>query len=97
MCCPSTKVIKNDSKVFHLSEGYSIAVFSLYGEYVVRFFLPGGVFQPCDHGLDFFTSAYYMRIQAIDQGSSPVLSTCPLHTPSGCVWRREAHIKVDPW
>ena len=25
----------------------------LYGEYVVRFFLPGGVFLPCDHGLDF--------------------------------------------
>ena len=25
----------------------------LYGEYVVRFFLPDGVFLPCDHGLDF--------------------------------------------
>ena len=35
-----------------------IAVFSLYGEYVVRFFLPDGVFLPCDDGLDFFTSAY---------------------------------------
>ena len=30
-----------------------IAVFSLYGEYVVRSFLPNGVFLPCDHGLDF--------------------------------------------
>ena len=32
-----------------------IAVFSLYGEYVVvRFSLPDdGVFLPCDHGLDF--------------------------------------------
>ena len=30
----------------------TIAVF-LYGEYVVRFFLPNGVFLPCDHGLDF--------------------------------------------
>ena len=25
---------------------------ALYGEYVVRFFLPGGVLLPCDHGLD---------------------------------------------
>ena len=27
--------------------------FSLYGEYVVRSFLPNGVFLPCDQGLDF--------------------------------------------
>ena len=25
----------------------------LYGAYVVCFFLPDGVFLPCDHGLDF--------------------------------------------
>ena len=25
---------------------------SLYGEYIVRSFLPNGVFLPCDHGLD---------------------------------------------
>ena len=31
----------------------SIAAFCLYGEYVVRSFLPNGVFLPCDHGLDF--------------------------------------------
>ena len=32
----------------------TIAAFSLYGEYVVRPFLPNnGVFLPCDHGLDF--------------------------------------------
>ena len=30
-----------------------IAAFSLYGEYVVRSFLPNGVFLRCDHGLDF--------------------------------------------
>ena len=36
----------------------TIAVFSLYGECAVRFFLPDGVFLPCDHVLDFFTSAY---------------------------------------
>ena len=30
-----------------------IAVSCLNGEYVVRFFLPDGVFLPCDHGLDF--------------------------------------------
>ena len=32
--------------------------FSLYGEYVVRSFLPNGAFLPCHHGLDFFTSTY---------------------------------------
>ena len=32
---------------------FTIAVISLYGEYVVHFFLPGGIFLPCDHGLDF--------------------------------------------
>ena len=31
----------------------TIAAFSLYGEYVVRSFLPNDVFLPCDHGLDF--------------------------------------------
>ena len=31
----------------------TIAVFFLYGEYVVRFFLPDDDFLPCDHGLDF--------------------------------------------
>ena len=31
----------------------TISTFSLYGEYVVRSFLPNGVFLPCDHGLDF--------------------------------------------
>ena len=31
----------------------TIAVLSLYGVYVVRSFLPDGVFLPCDHGLDF--------------------------------------------
>ena len=36
--------------------------FSLYGEYVVRFSLPDGVFLPCDHGLDFFTSAYVVVV-----------------------------------
>ena len=30
----------------------TIAVLSLYGEYVARVSLPGGVFLPCDHGLD---------------------------------------------
>ena len=30
-----------------------IDVFSLYGEYAVRSFLPDGVFPPCDHGLNF--------------------------------------------
>ena len=30
----------------------TIAVFSLHGEYVVRAFLPDGVFLPCEYGLD---------------------------------------------
>ena len=47
---------KGNRKFWYLSETdtfCTIAVFSLYGEYVVRFFLPNGVFLPCDHGLDF--------------------------------------------
>ena len=32
---------------------YHFTVFSLYGEYVVRFPLPDGIFLPCDHGLDY--------------------------------------------
>ena len=37
-------------------------------EYVVRSILPDGVFLPCDHGLlGFLTSAYYVRIQSINQ------------------------------
>ena len=31
----------------------TFAVFSSYGEYAVRSFLPNGVFLPCDHGLDY--------------------------------------------
>ena len=31
----------------------TISAFSLYGEYVVRSFLPNGLFLTCDHGLDF--------------------------------------------
>ena len=42
----------------------TIAVFSLYGEYVVptlvRFSLPDCVFLSCDHRLDFFPSAQTM-------------------------------------
>ena len=36
----------------------TISVFSLYGEYVVRSFLPNGVFLACDHGLDFFKALH---------------------------------------
>ena len=42
----------------------TISAFTLYGEYVVRFFLPDGVFLSCDHELDFLTSAY-VRIQSL--------------------------------
>ena len=44
----------------------TISAFSLYGEYVVRSFLPNGFFLSCDQGLDFFTSTY-VRIQSINQ------------------------------
>ena len=42
----------------------TIAVFSLYGEYVVRSFLQDGVFLPCQPQARFLTSAY-VRIQSI--------------------------------
>ena len=42
--------------------GIIITLFSLYGEYVVRFFLPDGVFLPCDHGLDLDISLRYNSI-----------------------------------
>ena len=32
---------------------FTISAFSLYEEYIVRSFLPNGVFLPCDHCLDF--------------------------------------------
>ena len=32
---------------------YNISAFFFNGEYIVRSFLPNGVFLPCDHGLDF--------------------------------------------
>ena len=32
----------------------TVSAFSLYGEYVVRSFLPNGFILPCDHGLDFW-------------------------------------------
>ena len=42
-----------------------IAVFSFYREYVVCFPpLPGGVFLPCDHGLDYFGISLYLSIQS---------------------------------
>ena len=31
----------------------AISAFSLFGENVVRSFLPNDIFLPCDHGLDF--------------------------------------------
>ena len=46
----------------------TITVFSLYGEYVVRFFLPNGGFLPCDHGLDFLHNKHMREFnQSINQ------------------------------
>ena len=50
----------------------TISAFFLYREYVACSFLPNGVFQPCDHRLDFLfltSSAYYVRIQSINQNT----------------------------
>ena len=47
----------------------TIAVFSLNGEYVVRSFLPNGVFLPCEHGLAEFLTSAYVRIQSINKKS----------------------------
>ena len=38
--------------LFNFVSFLSFSVSSLYGECVVRVFLPDGVFLPCDHGLD---------------------------------------------
>ena len=35
------------------STSCTIAVFSMYGEYAVRSFLPNGIFLSCDYGLDY--------------------------------------------
>ena len=39
----------------------TIAIFSLYGEYVARFPLPTGVLVPCDHTLEFFEDGKHIR------------------------------------
>ena len=52
------------SEYFVLFYFCTIYAFSLYGEHVVRYFLPNGVYLLCDHGLDFFTLASE-RIQSI--------------------------------
>ena len=43
-----------------------ISAFFLYGEYVVRFLLPNGVFLPCDHGLDFLHQLIWEFNQSIN-------------------------------
>ena len=49
----------------------TIAAFSLYGEYVVRSFLPNDdVFLPSDHGLDFRHELCENSINSINQSIS---------------------------
>ena len=43
----------------------TIFAFSLYGEYVGRYFLPNGVFLPCDHGLDFLHQLAYVVVVVV--------------------------------
>ena len=40
----------------------TISAYSLFGEYVVRVFLPNGAFLPCDHGLDFWHQGRQTRL-----------------------------------
>ena len=48
---------------------YHLPFSLLSGEYVVRSFLPNGVFLPCDHGRIFYIS-FYVRIQSINQSKA---------------------------
>ena len=41
-------------------------IFSLYGECVVRFFLPGDILLPCDHGLRILHHFFFVKIQSIN-------------------------------
>ena len=54
---------------------YHIAVSSLYGEYVGRFFLPDGVFLPCCHGLNFLHQLCIGE-NSTDQSTSKSLQLC---------------------
>ena len=67
------------------------AVFPLYGEYVVRFFLPDDVFPPFDHGLDFFTSTY-VKIQSV-QSSMIFLVVCMV-THIARVWINRVRLPI---
>ena len=66
-------VFFGDVAFFSFSELFGIiTLFSLYGEYVVRSFLPNGVFLPCDQGLDFDTSLCdYSINRSISQSTVP--------------------------
>ena len=61
-------------------------------------FLPHGIFQPCDYGLDFFTSSY-VRIQSINQSHADleggIASTFNAHfMPLVGVGKRGAYLLV---
>ena len=47
----------------------TVSAFSLHGEYVVRSFLPNGVFLPCDHELDFFIFYISLCDNSINQST----------------------------
>ena len=57
-------------RLFRVLLYHYIAVFSLYGEYAVRSFLPGGVFLPRDHGLDFNISLCENSIDQTFEGGN---------------------------
>ena len=72
----------------------TIPDFSLYGEYIVRCFLPDGVFSTLCPRAGFFISAYYVRIQSINQnvflvlGASVIREKIPLVSPFECpAWK----------
>ena len=74
------------------SEFCTVAVFSLYREYVVRFPLPGGVFLPCDHWLDFL---HQLMRESTNQDNISTNQDKTVIDPQN-VWRGKLYHTVDP-
>ena len=67
--CPMEFLRGIFSRAFFQRYTFTMSAFSLNGEYFVRFFLPNGVFLPCDHGV-FFLLHLNVIIQSIKQSIS---------------------------
>ena len=62
-------------RLFFTSISCTVVVSYLYGEYVVRFFLPNGVSLPCDHGLG-FEHQFMREFNSINEPKIHICSTC---------------------